>query len=348
MKTKPKARRGIWLKRAVTALIVAALIFVIGGVVAHYVYNQNLKPVSSTQKIMIVKIPLGSSLDEIGKIFKDAGVIKSEWAFKQYVRNQGADNDIKAGTYELSPGYSVQEIVSIITEGKIKTNLVTILPGQTVKQIKETFINHGFSKSEVDSAFQADNYKNHPALVDKPVSADLEGYLYPESYQKDDNTSAKDIITLALDEMQQRLTPDVRTALAKQDLSVYEGIVLASIITKEVDKPSDQAQAAQVFLKRLRSDMLLGSDVTAYYGAQKAGHPRSLSYDSPYNTHLHKGLPKGPISNITDTALNAVVHPAKTDWLFFVAGDNGTTYFSRTLEEHKKLVEQYCKKLCAN
>ncbi len=91
----------------------------------------------------------------------------------------------------------------------------------------------------------------------------------------------------------------------------------------------------------------LGSDVTAYYGARINGQPPSTSYDSPYNTLLHKGLPPGPISNVSDSSLSAVAHPANTDWLYFVSGDNGNTYFSKTLEEHQALTAQYCHKLCS-
>jgi len=101
-----------------------------------------------------------------------------------------------------------------------------------------------------------------------------------------------------------------------------------------------------VFLKRLRSGISLGSDVTARYGAIAAGRAPSLTYESPYNTLLHKGLPPTPISTINKQSLDAAAHPAATDWLFFVAGDNGTTYFSKTNEEHEALSQKYCHKLC--
>ena len=114
-----------------------------------------------------------------------------------------------------------------------------------------------------------------------------------------------------------------------------------------MSKQSDRSQAAQVFLKRLKSDISLGSDVTAYYGALLAGQKPSVNYDSPYNTHLHKGLPPGPISNVSASSLNAVAHPADTDWLFFVTGDDGTTHFTRTLEDHEAATAQYCHKLCS-
>jgi UPF0755 protein len=147
--------------------------------------------------------------------------------------------------------------------------------------------------------------------------------------------------------MQDHLTPDVRGAFAKQGLSTYQGVILASIVEQEVTRTDDRAQAAQVFLKRLSQNMMLGSDVTAFYGAVLAGKTPTVSYDSPYNTRLHTGLPPTPISNVSESSLQAVAHPATTDWLYFVAGDDGVTHFSRTLEEHEALTRQYCTRLCA-
>jgi len=128
---------------------------------------------------------------------------------------------------------------------------------------------------------------------------------------------------------------------------VYQGLTLASIVEQEVNKPTDQTQVAQVFLSRLKSGMTLGSDVTANYGAIEAGQSPKLSYDSPYNTLIHTGLPPTPISTINTGALNAAAHPATTNWLYFVTGDDGTTYYSTTLQDHQTQTQQYCHKLCS-
>lgn len=115
---------------------------------------------------------------------------------------------------------------------------------------------------------------------------------------------------------------------------------------REVPAGGERAQVAQVFLKRLNMGMKLESDATASYGAILAGQEPSLTYNSPYNTYAHPGLPPGPISNVSETSLAAVAHPATTDWLYFVSGDDGVTYFSKTLAEHEALTAQHCKKLC--
>ena len=154
------------------------------------------------------------------------------------------------------------------------------------------------------------------------------------------------IVEKALAEMQSKLTPDLRASYARQGLSVFQALTLASIIEREVSAPVDRAQAAQVFLKRLKNDIRLESDVTALYGAVLDGQTPSVTYESAYNTYTHKGLPPGPISTVSESSLKAVAHPANTDWQYFVAGDNGNTYFSKTLDEHNALTKQYCQKLC--
>ncbi len=170
--------------------------------------------------------------------------------------------------------------------------------------------------------------------------------MFPESFQKTNDTEPQTIINGSLTEMQRRLTPALRDSFASQGLSTYQGLILASIVEKEASKASDRAQVAQVFLSRLRQNISLGSDPTAFYGAVLAGQKPSVAHDSPYNTRIYAGLPPTPISTVSESSLRAVANPATTDWLFFVAGDDGTTYFSRTLKEHEALTKQYCTRLC--
>lgn len=337
-----------WRKVWVTLAIIIVVVGVVGAGTTQYLYTQNLKPLSGSQKQVQVTIPSGATVNEIAQTLEEKGVIRASWAFEWYVRTNNLRDRLQAGTYGLRPNQSVQEVADALTNGKIQTDLVTILPGQRLGQIRSSLVNNaGFSEAAVDAALKPDQYINHPALVDKPVKASLEGYLYPESYQKTAETTPKEIITAALDQMQQHLTPEVRTAFAKQGLSVHEGVTLASIVEQEVSNEADRPKVAQVFLTRYKMGMMLGSDVTAFYGAIIAGQEPTVFYDSPYNTRLHTGFPPGPISNVSDSSLRAVANPAKTDYLYFVAGDDGNTYFSKTNEEHEALTEKYCKKLCA-
>ncbi|MET0779270.1 MAG: endolytic transglycosylase MltG [Candidatus Saccharimonadales bacterium] len=345
--SRPPKRRLV--KKLVVVGIVMVVLLVGATAAVRYTYFQNLKPVStSSQQAQRITVEKGATVDQIAKQLKDAGLIRSTWAFRLYVSSKEVREQLEAGTYMLEASQSLPEIVSQLTHGKVATDLVTIIPGQRIDQIRTTLENYGFSKAAVDVALNPATYAGNPVLVDKPSTVTtLEGYIYPDSYQKNDSTTPQQIIEASLREMGQKLTPDLRAAFARQGISAYEGLILASIVEQEVSRQSDRAQAAQVFIKRLNIGMPLGSDVTAYYGALIAGKGKTLLYDSPYNTRLHAGLPPTPISNVSASTLDAVAHPAATDYLYFVAGDDGVTHFTHTVQEHEAAAAQYCHKLCS-
>ena len=335
-----------WLRRILLAVGILCLVLVVSTLLVWHFYEQNLRPLSAHGTPQTITVDAGASPTQIANQLHDHKLIRNAWAFEAYVRHEGVGGALQAGTYSLSPVQSVPDMVAQLTHGKVSTQLVTILPGQRLDQIRQALINDGFTESDVDAALRASNYEGNAALVDKPLGNTLEGYLYPDSFQRTSATKASTIVQESIAEMQSHLTPDLRAAFAREGLSTYQGIILASIVEQEVSRPADRAQAAQVFLKRLSIGMSLGSDVTAMYGSRLAGQGTSLTYDSPYNTLIHTGLPPTPISNVDDSALQAVAHPSDTDWLFFVAGDDGVTHFSHTLEEHQALTQQYCHKLC--
>jgi UPF0755 protein len=346
-----RSNRTLKRRRPLKRLLIAVLIvLVILGVITAVIrrsYDENLKPVSNSQAIELVTIKSGDSTSQIATQLYKAGLVHKTWVFEWYVRSREVRDELQAGTYALRPSESLPEIVGQLTKGKVATRLVTILPGQRLDQIKQALINAGFSPTDVDAALNPSQYASDPALVDKPVGNNLEGYLYPDSFQKTSATSAQSIIQESLDEMNQHLTPDLRAAFAAEGLNTYQGIILASMVGQEVSNANDQAQVAQVFISRLHSNIDLGSDVSAYYGAILAGQSPSVNYDSPYNTRLHSGLPPTPISNVNAQSLNAAAHPANTSWLYFVSGDDGKTYFSQTLQQQQANVAQYCHKLCS-
>lgn len=337
-----------WPRGIVIFLIVAVIGILLGMVGVRQYYNMNLKPVSSTGDTQVITVEKGATVEEVARILQDKKLIRSSLVFQLYIRSKQTTNPLIAGTYNLQPSLSTPEVASILSKGKVATNLVTILPGQRLDQIRENLINNGFKKEAVDKALDPALYADNPALVDKPAEASLEGYLYPESFQRTATTKPEEIITASLKLMDEHLTPEIRSAFAAKGLSVYQGITLASIVEQEGFKQNDRDQIAQVFLVRLSKGMPLQSDPTAKYGAILAGQGPSLTYNSAYNTYNAAGLPPGPISNVSAGSLKAVASPAATDWLYFVAGDDGTVHYSRTLEEHEALTKQYCTKLCGN
>jgi UPF0755 protein len=233
-----------------------------------------------------------------------------------------------------------------MVNGDVAKNLLTILPGKRLDQIKQVFAKHGYSASAIEDAFNPASYIGDRAISSLPAGASLEGYLYPDSFQKIIGTPATAIVKESLDEMSDHLNADIVQGFADHGLSVYQGVALASIVYQETDDPRYEPTVAQVFLKRLTADMPLQSNVTANYAADLAGVPRTINIDSPYNTYKHKGLTPGPIGNVVDSALRAVAFPSNTNYLYFIAGDDGKMHFSKTEAEHNQAIKQYCQQKC--
>jgi UPF0755 protein len=341
---RPRVPRRIWW-----LLIAVVVLSVAGAIVVRHKYDSYMQPVSTNQTTQIFTVKPDSSVKQIAGDLEEAHLIRSSWAFQLYIQRKDQATKLQAGTYALSPSESTQEIARTLTTGQVATQLITILPGRRIDQVRADLINAGFAPDAVDNALNPANYEGLSALAFKPANVNtLEGLLWPDSYQKQPDTDPSVIIRESLKAMGEHLNSDVQAGFAAEGLTPYQGLILASIIIQEVNKPADRAQASQVFLSRLKGGIMLGSDVTARYGAIAAGKAPSLTYDSPYNTRLHTGLPPTPISTISAGALEAALHPAATDWLFFVTGDDGTTYFSHTDAEHQALTEKYCHKLCGN
>lgn len=335
-------RRVLWLIAGLCIVLIA------GVIIVRHAYYIGLGPVSSSQQTHIITIQSGSSVKDIADTLQKDHLIRSAWAMELYVHSKELGAKLQAGTYAFWPSQGTASIVSTMTQGRVATRLVTILPGRRIDQVRADLINSGFSPTSVDQALNPSQYADVPVMAFKPADVNtLEGMLWPDSFQKDPSTDPSVIVRESLVEMGQHLTPDVQAAFASEGLSTYRGLILASIIMQEVNKPTDQTQVAQVFLTRLKSNTTLGSDVTALYGSIAAGKSPSLTYDSPYNTLIHTDLPPTPISTINTSSLYAATHPAATNWLYFVTGDNGTTYFATNLQDHNAQTQQYCHKLCS-
>jgi UPF0755 protein len=319
--------------------LILVLLIVVGSLAVHTSYSQRLKPVSNSSASTYITIASGTPPADIAELLYDKQLIRNPDAFIWYITTHNQRDKLQAGTYRLSPNMSTPTIANMIAEGKVASDLVTILPGQTLTEIRKTFITAGFKVTDVDTALRADQYANNPALADNPGGATLEGFLYPDSYQKTSATTPKQIVEQSLAEMQRRVTTQIRNSFAQQGLSVYQGITLASIVEKEVPGASDRAQVAQVFLSRLKLPMRLSSNVTKDYAEE--------INDPSYDTYQVDGLPPGPIASVSAGAMNAVAHPATTSWLYFVTGDDKVTQYSQTFEQHQALIDKYCHKLCS-
>jgi UPF0755 protein len=218
-----------WPKRILYTMMVLLLILVGSIVVIRRVYDENLKPVSSSTEQIAFVVQSGASVKEIGAGLHKAGLVRQVWAFERYIRNNNLGSKLQAGTYKFSPSQDARSIAAMMAEGKVAVDLITLLPGQRIDQLHDAFIAAKFDPQAVAQAFDPANYAGSPALADKPLTASLEGFLYPDSYQKNAGTDPKLIVRAALAEMETRLTPERRAAFAAHGLSVYQAVTMASM-----------------------------------------------------------------------------------------------------------------------
>lgn len=339
-KKSPK-RTLLWVLAAIVGLVVVTA----GALFAWY--SVQLQPVdaAATDKQLVV-VESGMTPTAIAQLLKDEQLIRSSDVFLWYTRLTGTQNSLQAGTYRLSPSESLPEIVEHLRSGRVDTFSITFLPGATLADNRKVLIGAGYSAEEVDAAL-AKTYTS-PLFATKPASADLEGYIYGETYSFGTDASVESILEHVFETYYGVIEKhDLVTKFKAQGLSLYEGIALASIIQREASpQADDMPQIAQVFYSRMAQGMPLGSDVTYQYIADKTGVPRDPNLDSPYNTRRYAGLPPGPIATPGEKALLAVASPAQGDYLYFLSGDDDVTYFGRTLADHEANIRNHCQEKC--
>ncbi|MGB3023628.1 MAG: endolytic transglycosylase MltG [Candidatus Saccharimonadales bacterium] len=339
-------KRSWW---AIIGVIVISIIAVAGLVVTSYFAALSPVDHQASETIRVVIQP-GQTASDIADNLFSHGLIRNKQAFQLYTQLSGTNSKLQSGGYVLRRSQSVQDIVQHLVAGKTDELRVTILPGLTLQELADpgvegSLAQQGFTPDEISAAF-AKSYTS-PLFKDKPVGTSLEGYLYPETYIIAANDTLDRVLTMTFSEFYGVITKNkLDEQAAARGLNLYQAITLASIVQKEISDPSDQRQVAQVFLKRLSDGMVLGSDVTFMYIAKKEGRVPSVNDPSPYNTRRAGGLPPGPIANFNLSALQAVANPASGDYVYFVAGDDGKTYFARTEAEHEANVAKYCTTLC--
>ncbi len=296
----------------------------------------------------------GESKSVIANNLEQAELIKNSFVFKAYLQIFKPDVDLKSGVYLLNQGMSVDDIIDRLAKGVDDENTFTftILPGETIFDIKNKLLELNYSSSEIEEAFKADY--DFDFLKDRPTGASLEGYLYGETHEFYKEATVEEILTTFLEGMGKIIKGnDLETKYAAQGLSLFEGITLASVVQKEAPTP-EMPTVAQVFLSRLDYGIPLGSDVTVSYALDTIDPDRqtytdnqaALSVNSCYNTRANTGLPCGPISNPGLSALLAVAEPSDTSYLYFLTGDDGMMYYSYTEAEHIQNIYSHCQVLC--
>jgi UPF0755 protein len=297
---------------------------------------------------------------------KEAGLIRSDLAFKIYVKLN--NSSLKYGIYNFRQTMSTEDIVKKLVEGAPADNVfnITILPGETIADIKKKLKEIGYTDEQINEAFTK-KYTNkvlrglydangNLSAVAQPRSVQLEGYIYGDTYQFYNDEALEKVLSTMIDALGDVVqNKNLEARFKDQGLTLRQGIILASIVQKEA-KTEDMKGVAQVFLNRIRIGMSLGSDVTATYAADLDDPARKtlvsnadvLAHDSLYNTRLHTGLTPGPISNPGVNALEAVAtgDDSKRSMYFFLTGDDGKMYYSSTEEGHNQNIRDHCQTLC--
>jgi UPF0755 protein len=289
-----------------------------------------------------IKIDKGDSISKIiSKLQNQQIQVDATW-FKVLAYQQDVDKKLKVGEYELKANLTAPQILALFIQGKTRQYSITFPEGWTFKQIKQKISQHPDLKHTLDSM-------NDEEIMEK-LKADKnypEGLFFPDTYYFARNASDFSILKKSYQKMQQVL--DEEWQHKAQDLAVqdkYQALILASIVEKETAAPQERPLIAGVFTQRLKIGMMLQTDPTVIYGMGDSYRGNITRQDlhtpTPYNTYTIKGLPPTPIAMPGKEAIQAALHPTKTDKLYFVAhGHDGTHVFSATLKAHNDAVQQY-------
>lgn len=298
---------------------------------------------ASTETVIFDVAP-GSGLTAIAKELKAQDLIQSELGFKQQAKKMGAETALKAGKYELSKALSASEIIDKMVAGEVYVEKIKVVipEGYELKQIEERLIEAGLiDKAAFEKAMTEGQYDFQIASVLPEGKNRMEGFLFPATYQIPKDASEEEIVTMMLGAFNKHFKDEYYTKAKEMNLSVLEVITLASIVEREAKLDSERALIAGVFLNRLKVNKQLESCATVQYalGERKARlYYKDLAVDSPYNTYKHRGLPPAPIASPGVEALEAVLYPEVSKYLYFrtSAKGDGSHDFSETFQEHLK------------
>ena len=323
------------------------------------VFNYQLKPPLVISGEVSFVIEKGSGFQQIAENLQSGNLIRSAASFKLYLLLKGWADKLKPGSYKISSGLDARSIARIFYDGPVKEVSITIPEGWTLSTIEDKLRDANvLSTSDNLSSlkikdFQDKNSENYFEMFNgAPKEASLEGFLFPDTYRFNQNSNALEVIKKFLNNFQNKFSAELKTQIAKANLSYYETVTMASLIEAEIPHEADRSIAAGILWKRLDSFMPLQIDATIIYIKCEIKHladcrkisKADLKINSPYNTYLKLGLPPGPINNPGLSALRAALFPEQSGfWYYLSDGGSGKTIFSKTLEEHKAAQLQYLK-----
>ena len=314
------------------------------------------KDSSGAEQIFLIE--KGESIKEIVTNLENQELIKNKNFFFLYVFLKGDSKKIKAGKYVISCSQPISEIAKKFIKGETIKEKITIIEGWDIRDIAWYFENKGMFQAEEifeitgfplvdyskikDLPLPKDFSDEFGFLKDKPKNLGLEGYLFPDTYEIGkqglvNNELVEEIIKKVLRNFNDKLNSDLQEEIVKQDKSIFEVIIMASLLEKEVRSIEDKKIVSGILWKRLRNKVALQVDATIIYITGKKesnGFKQDVKIDSPYNTYKYRGLPLGPICNPGLDSILASIYPEDSEFWYYLSTPKGETIFSKNLEEH--------------
>ena len=345
MSAPPQPPRKRW--RLGCALL-TVLFLILAALAGGYVWLRASveKEVHHQAADQVITVEPGMSTQAIINRLSEAGIVTDPTALKIYLRITGGA-PLRAGDYQFDSPITPLAAVDKIQRGLVYIERVTIPEGYNRFDIAETLAaKTAKATKEEFLRLMADQT---PILPSSPQARDLEGYLFPDTYNYNTKTTAAELIRAMVARFNEVFTPEWRARARELNMPVHEVVTLASIIEEEARVPDERARISSVFHNRLKQGWQLASDPTFIYAAILANdydgnpnQPRHRQRDSRYNTYKYAGLPPGPIASPGRASLEAALYPEQTDYLYFVvSGTEGRHKFSRTAEEHNAAVQEY-------
>ena len=327
------------------------LLLILGGVgfwgyqkLTEFVHT----PVNVTQD-QLLTIDRGTTGSKLAALLEQEKILEHADLLPWLLKLQPQLNKVKAGTYSLTGVKTLQDLLDMVNSGKEAQFSVKFIEGKTFKEWRKNLENAPHLKQTL----QGKTDKEIMALLDIPAVAkavyewnNIDGWLYPDTYNYTPNSTDLELLKRSTTRLQKAL--DKAWSERDENLPLadpYQMLILASIVEKETGIAAERPQVASVFINRLRANMKLQTDPTVIYGMGESytGNIRKKDLETitPYNTYMIDGLPPTPIAMVSESALQAVAHPAKTDFYYFVADGSGGHKFTRNLNEHNKAVQEY-------
>jgi UPF0755 protein len=292
-------------------------------------------------------ISRGDNILQIAGNLQNHGYIGSRILFIWDVASSGNLKKLKAGRYQIGNTSTDRELIEKFTKFQFLPLNISITPGKTTNDIaqilshaqlvkKDEFLNLVLNKGKDNQdKFYSSLYEKYPFLSDKPKTAGLEGYLFPDTYSIDTMATSQSIVDQILNNLDKKLTVNYRNEIKKQNRTVFEVLTMASILEKEVKTQEDKQIVAGILWKRADNGLPLEVDSTLlYFLASDHPDPIDKSVDSQYNTYRYAGLPVGPICNPGIDSIMAAINPKSSDYWFYLSDPSGKTIFAKTLGQH--------------